>query len=171
MGTYFTDLANGQTANAATFNAPLDEIDDVIGGMLGATQAFLAIKISNNAGTSRGFTIESAGSRRFYFLVTNGAESGSNAGSDFQINRYDDSGTFIAVAMKITRATGATLLGADVEIDGALNHDGSTVGFFGATPVAKPTVFGSHSGGITDVTTSLCDALEDLGLINNTTIA
>ena len=40
--------------------------------------------------------------------------------------------------------TGLTVFGTDpvfsasIEIDGALNHDGSTVGFYGTTPVAQP---------------------------------
>lgn len=33
-------------------------------------------------------------------------ESGSNVGSDFAISRYDDTGTFIATALLITRSTG-----------------------------------------------------------------
>jgi hypothetical protein len=34
-----------------------------------------------------------------------------------------------------------SLFGGDVEIDGALNHDGSTVGFYGATPVAQSAAY------------------------------
>ena len=29
----------------------------------------------------------------------------------------------------------------DIEIDGSLNHDGSFVGFYGASPIARPNVF------------------------------
>ena len=40
----------------------------------------------------------------------NAAESGSNAGSNFQIQRYNDAGTVIDVPLQINRATGATTL-------------------------------------------------------------
>lgn len=36
---------------------------------------------------------------------------------------------------------GAAHVGSDIEIDGALNHDGSTVGFFGTTPATKPSAY------------------------------
>jgi hypothetical protein len=48
-------------------------------------------------------------------------------------------------------------------LDGSTN----TVGFFGATPVSRPTVTGSWADGSAGV--SLADALADLGLITNTT--
>jgi len=31
--------------------------------------------------------------------------------------------------------------GSEVEIDGALNHDGTTVGFFNVTPTTQPTAY------------------------------
>lgn len=31
--------------------------------------------------------------------------------------------------------------GGEVEIDGALNHDGTTVGFYGVAPVTRPTAY------------------------------
>ena len=36
---------------------------------------------------------------------------------------------------------GDSFFGGDVEIDGALNHDGSTVGFFGTTPATQPAAY------------------------------
>ena len=32
-------------------------------------------------------------------------------------------------------------LSGEIEIDGALNHDGSTAGFFGVTPTTRPTAY------------------------------
>jgi hypothetical protein len=54
--------------------------------------------------------------------------------------------------------TGLALLGA-IEIDGALNHDGSTVGFYGTSPIAKQT-------GVAVDATSIHAALVNLGLIS-----
>jgi hypothetical protein len=52
---------------------------------------------------------------------------------------------------------------------GALDHDGTTVGFYGATPAAKPTVTGAK--GANAALTSLLAALVTLGLITDTTTA
>ena len=44
-------------------------------------------------------------------------EGGSNAGSDFQINRYTDAGAFIDAPMTITRSSGLSTFGGDVTIN------------------------------------------------------
>ncbi len=46
----------------------------------------------------------------------------------------------------------------DLEIDGALNHDGTTVGFYGTTPIVKQT-------GVAVSTAAIHAALVALGLI------
>lgn len=67
-----------------------------------------------------------AGSNRFVLGQTNGlsrwgailgnttAESGSNVGSDFQINRYNDAGVLVDAPFSITRSTGAATFVASV---------------------------------------------------------
>jgi hypothetical protein len=55
----------------------------------------------------------------------------------------------------------------EVEVDGALNHDGSTVGFYGAAPAVKPTVTGSR--GSNAALASLLTSLAALGLITDST--
>jgi hypothetical protein len=47
-------------------------------------------------------------SARWTFGKSNGAESGSNAGSDFWVSRFADDGSGIDVALRIIRATGET---------------------------------------------------------------
>jgi hypothetical protein len=58
---------------------------------------------------------------------------------------------------------GGSPLFGDVEIDGALNHDGTTVGFYGATPSTQLTVTGSAAANAALV--SLLAHLDTLGLI------
>lgn len=53
------------------------------------------------------------------------------------------------------------------EIDGDLNHDGSNVGFYATTPIAKPTVSGAKGGNA--ALTSLCTQLAALGLVTDST--
>ena len=66
----------------------------------------------------------------------------------------------------------------DIEIDGSLNHDGSFVGFYGKSPIAKADVYEFHVpasseptvGNISKLTSSiqnLFNALDNLGLINH----
>jgi hypothetical protein len=55
-----------------------------------------------------------------------------------------------------------------IEIDGALNHDGTTVGFYGTTPATQPTTIVDADGTLADITTkfnSLLSKLETLGLL------
>jgi len=55
----------------------------------------------------------------------------------------------------------------NIEIDGALNHDGSTVGFYNTTPIAKPTVTGAKGGNV--ALGNLLTALANLGLLTDST--
>lgn len=57
----------------------------------------------------------------------------------------------------------------DIEINGKLNHDGTTIGFFGKTPVAKPSISGSRAGN--SALTTLLIQLHNFGLIDNNTTA
>ena len=60
---------------------------------------------------------------------------------------------------------GASQFTNNVEIDGALNHDGSTVGFYNTTPATKQTVTGSRGGNA--ALASLLTALSTIGLITD----
>lgn len=56
-----------------------------------------------------------AAKNRWNIFPGNGAiESGSNAGSDFQINRYDDAGAYLGTAMHINRANSNTTFAGPV---------------------------------------------------------
>ncbi len=57
----------------------------------------------------------------------------------------------------------------DLLVNGALNHDGSTAGFYGTAPVTKRTVSGSRGGNA--ALASLITALAQLGLLTDTSTA
>lgn len=83
------------------------------------------------------------------------------------------------VALGLITDSGATPLNLDggkltadeAEIDGALNHDGSTAGFYGTEPVAQPAYIADASGGaVIDsqaraAVNAVIAALETLGLV------
>lgn len=58
----------------------------------------------------------------------------------------------------------------DIEIDGELNHDGSKIGFFGVTPIARQAGISDPSGGVTidsqarTAINSILDVLDAYGL-------
>jgi hypothetical protein len=75
------------------------------------------------------------------------AESGSNAGSDFAIDRYNDAGTFIDSPMTINRAGGGVTISAGANIAGSLTagfvvSSGSGAAAFRATQATSPTANG-----------------------------
>lgn len=95
---------------------------DSIGISLGGTQKwFIAANnaiIGDNAATSQTLTINgavatsraitwtTAASKRWEMLASNEAESGSNAGSNFGINAYSDTGVLIGTVLYLVRAAG-----------------------------------------------------------------
>ncbi len=60
-------------------------------------------------------------------------------------------GTTNIVRMRVL-AAGGILISNDLELDGALNHDGSTAGFFGTGPVSKATALTAEDATVIDAT-------------------
>ncbi|MFD8151754.1 hypothetical protein ACFV28_13515 [Streptomyces sp. NPDC059720] len=60
----------------------------------------------------RGFNFRTDGARRWVFQVDNGAESGGDAGSDFELAAWADDDTWKSVALSGKRATGQVGIGA-----------------------------------------------------------
>lgn len=83
---------------------------DVILSAFDDTGAYLFTPITvrrstGNLELSAALLLTSSGTRRWMFAKS-GAETGSNAGSDFILNRYGDSGSIIDTPFTMTRATG-----------------------------------------------------------------
>src|SRR5262245_41957791 len=116
--------------NTPTFNSPV-----TIG--LAATAATSSLTIRAAAGQVKSIGLYSGTTVRWAIGSNATAESGSNIGSDFFINRYPDSGTpLIDVPLSISRATGSISLG------GSGWHYVNAVG---ATPVSETPING-HAG-------------------------
>lgn len=75
----------------------------------GATMNFVSAAGASNARTVSMFT--GANARWVYGSIASG-ETGSNAGSDFFINRYNDAGTAIDTPLTITRSNGIVAMSA-----------------------------------------------------------
>ena len=104
--------SNNQTFLSTTAGTTL-----VIGGAVDFAQI---LRISSNAGFDRRvnfFTSNTSGTtQRWSIIVNNVAESGSNAGSNFGIQRFDDTGAFIDQPLSIARNTGTITLATPTTI-------------------------------------------------------
>jgi hypothetical protein len=67
--------------------------------------------IGSAVGTSRGIQYFTGNNQRWFQFVNSAAESGSNVGSDWNLSRFSDGGSFIDTPFSIQRSTGqATFL-------------------------------------------------------------
>jgi len=75
------------------------------------------VSIFSPAGSYKGigFYDRTTSTQRWSFGAETTAESGSNAGSNFVINSFDDSGNFIVSPITLTRATGNATFSGQVE--------------------------------------------------------
>lgn len=97
------------------------------------------------------------------------SETGNNSGSNFQILRYSNTGSYVGEGLTIYRNSGQVRVHNDMRLDGELNHRGIRVGFFNTGAVSRPAVTGSRSDG--SAWGSLLDALVKLGLVTDPTTA
>jgi hypothetical protein len=70
-----------------------------------------SIRIDGGAGSVRDFAFFSASLMRWAFRVEDTAESGANAGSNFQIQRRKDDGTYLGIPLSIRRSDGQVGIG------------------------------------------------------------
>ncbi len=88
-----------------------------------------------------------------YVFVSN-TNDGLDFGSDRDTNLYRSA----AATLKTDHALIVT---GDIELDGALNHDGTSVGFYGTAPIAQAVLATGAGATVDDVIT----ALQNLGLV------
>jgi hypothetical protein len=82
--------------------------------------------IDGDAGQSKIITYRTGGLQRFGMYLNNTAESGSNAGSDFQIRSYNDAGSLLSTPFFIKRSTGNVGIGTTspsnkLDVNGNIN--------------------------------------------------
>lgn len=107
------------------------------------------------------------GSGTFLISSASGVTTMTCSGSYLRIN--DNVGINKAPSTMLD-VNGTGYFGGDLELDGALDHDGSTVGFYAATPVVQASHISDPSGGGTQdseartAINSILVVLENLGL-------
>jgi hypothetical protein len=74
------------------------------------------IVVSGAVSTYRAVYFQTSGSQRWQIQITNNAEGGSNAGSDFKIGRFSDTGSYISDPVVINRASGLVTVSAGLTV-------------------------------------------------------
>jgi hypothetical protein len=129
-GTNSTQLATTAFVTAAIGGAPFLPLG---GGTLTGTLALQAsIPVLNLIKSASGgqcvISGQTGASTRWQMALGNTtAESGSNAGSDFTLTSFGDTGAVLATALSIARATSAATFGGSLTAAGSGNFNGSTV--------------------------------------------
>jgi hypothetical protein len=124
-GAYAGPLIVGNRATrVVTISASLG--NTTLGQDTGITAQFT---LNGPAGLGKQILFRSASSSRWIMQATATAESGGNVGSDFNLFRYDDTGTSLGSAFSIIRSTGATTIPGAL----TLSNGGSFAGTFSGT--------------------------------------
>jgi len=77
--------------------------------------------VTGASATFRTIRYATLGVPRFDLNCTNTTETGSNAGSDFNINRFADNGAYLSTPLIITRSSGNASFAHNLHITGALS--------------------------------------------------
>lgn len=144
-----------------------------IGSTAGTTNLF--VRVDGAAGNARRLVLGTGNQLDRWAWVANGnAEGGSNAGSDLELRSYTDAGALLLSVLTVTRSTGLMSFGDAVNwafgtTTGTKIGTSATqkIGFWGATPVVRPTVTGAKGGNA--ALTSLMTQLAAIGLVVDST--
>ena len=136
-------LQNGTTADAtqimANFNAIMSDVNanaaangvnSDITNLTALTQATAATAfvVSNTTASNRAYYAETSGSTRWAWGADTAAESGSNAGSNWFLEAFDDAGTFIDEPIYIDRVAGGLIsFSRPIAFNGGLQLPSGTI--------------------------------------------
>lgn len=104
------------------------------------------LAIDGNAGFNRLISYRTGALPRWGLYADNTAESGSNAGTNFAIRRYNDAGTFIDAPLYITRSSGNIGVNTTTTTGAKLNVRGT-----GATSATSSLIVSSPAGLALDI--------------------
>lgn len=126
-------VIGGTTPAAGTFTT-----------VLASTASGGQVALNGPAATNRILSFQTSFALRWLVYVDSSAEGGADAGSNLYIQSRSDAGV-PANRISINRASGVVTIATGLTLSGALDHDGSTVGFYGNTPVARQ-IYGAPTG-------------------------
>lgn len=102
---------SGSTARTSLGAAGTDVVNTFVSGQkFGNGTGASFITLDGAAGNAKSILFRNGTSTRWTTVSDSGTESGSNNGSDFDINRYSDAGTIIDTPFTIKRSTGVSTI-------------------------------------------------------------
>lgn len=113
----------GGLTGLASLNLPLT--GGTLTGDVTLSYAIPNITLAATASNYALLSFNTVSSRRWTIAKDNTAEAGSNAGSNFVINRYDDANTLLSSPFWINRATGHTTI-ASLTVSGGITGNAAT---------------------------------------------
>jgi hypothetical protein len=140
MGGGYLPLSGGSLSGGLNVTSQL-EVDGAgaspIAGLPGGGGAALRINKGASSGANNIINAYTNSSVRWQMVLGNStAESGGNAGSDFQLSNWNDTGTNIGSPIIIIRATGAVnIYGTSTNDNAAAGYVGEVISSVTATPV------------------------------------
>ncbi|AOM75991.1 tail fiber domain-containing protein [Pedobacter steynii] len=138
-------LSNYLPLSGGTLTGNLNGVGATFTANVNSNGAFVVNKV---AGSIKGIFSQTSGGNRWFFGANAASEAGSNAGTNFVIERFSDTGASLGNSLVIERSTGF------VNITGHLSA-GSTASFTGTVNAAAAPSIGSHLTNKTYVDTSL----------------
>jgi hypothetical protein len=170
------DDANFSTTMTNLISTKLALAGGTMSGALSVSFASAYISVNAAAaGQQSRINFTTNGSARWGIGKNSDAESGSNAGSSFLINRYDDTGTLIDTAVAIARATGVMTLTARPTWTGYTPWDSGNFTPANYLPLAGGSMTGAttftgpitHSTSVTGVSLGANSSLPSVVLSNS----
>lgn len=121
---------NGATVSLAQSSSSASA---VIG--TGTGSSFTTLELRAAAGQTRGYDWRTGSSIRWRAQANTTAEAGSDAGSDWALNAYNDAGTFIDSPISVNRASGGSMT-----LTRPISHSGTTANLAQSTTSAGVNV-------------------------------
>lgn len=107
------------------------KVNYLLSDMASGAAATPNFALSDVAANWRGVKWTTSGSTRFDMALSGGAESGSNAGSNLYLRRFDDKGVWAGDVLNINRASGLVTITPSVTMLGTLTAGALNVGGWG----------------------------------------
>lgn len=105
-------LSNYLPLTGGRLTGPFNGTSAIFSSTISAVQN---VAVSGAGSSTRGFALQTEGDSRWLLYADSGVEAGANTGTNFNIARYSDSGSFLGNALVINRSTG------NIQFGGPLN--------------------------------------------------
>ncbi|WP_423184308.1 hypothetical protein [Arthrobacter sp. NyZ413] len=153
--TFFSDNITETFNGSKVFQLQVKDVGGATAGSSAATGTVLGYDFNGAAGSTRTHRIKTAAVDRWGFGGDGTSESGSNAGTDWVLNSYDDSGASLATLVRMTRLGAVTLgvTGKSITMNAKIVSASSSV--TGITAGAQASSAAAGGNGANDIAGTL----------------